>query len=341
VAWAQAVVDRLDPAVRVSAVAMSSVDVGTTTRVRLDVVHDSDARLPRRWFVKLPSSSWRARTVTGLVRLPQQEVRFYRHLAPAMGDACPTALAATAQAGRGFTLVLPDLTDMGATTLRASDHVSVDDVARVVETLAAVHAHGSRIARGPRWLNGLSRRLENRCGTVLSVPLVRRGLRKADNAVPERLHARFGAYARRRGAVMTELATSGPTTVVHHDCHPGNLFWHDGKAGLLDWQLVRQGDGIGDVAYLLATSLAPDARAGNERALLDLYVDALAAHGAPIGADPVRRYRQHLAYPLEAMLVTLAVGGFMPDSEARELVRRAATAVDHNESLEALDSLRR
>lgn len=315
-----------------------SVDVGTTTRVRLAVEHD-DAAAPRRWFVKLPSSSWRARALVGLVRLPQQEVRFYQQLAPALTPSCPVALAASARPGRGFTLVLPDLDECAATTFPVTAELTVDEAAEVILTLAAIHSRGAQLVHTVPWLHGPSRRLEDGCGTVLSIPLVRRGLARADNAVPSELHRSVHRYARRRTAVMKELRC-GSATLVHHDCHPGNLYWRAGKAGLLDWQLVRRGDGIGDVAYLLASSLRPDDRANNERALLAEYGTALSARGMSMQTNAVQRYRKHLTYALEAMLVTLAVGGFMADADARELVRRTAAAAVENESFAALEALR-
>jgi Ser/Thr protein kinase RdoA (MazF antagonist) len=29
------------------------------------------------------------------------------------------------------------------------------------------------------------------------------------------------------------LLNQGTQTIIHHDCHPGNLFWHDKTPGLL------------------------------------------------------------------------------------------------------------
>src|SRR5690349_14632830 len=91
-------------------VAVSALEVGTTCRVRVVVDHDAGAGVSRQWFVKLPSSSRRARLVVGLVRLPQQEVRFYQTLARELAPSCPEALVAQARLGRGFTVVLPDVT---------------------------------------------------------------------------------------------------------------------------------------------------------------------------------------------------------------------------------------
>ena len=114
VAWAQRIVAHHAADVTVSKVRVLSADVGTTTRVRVAVEHNGPETLPHRWFVKLPSRSWRARCITALARLLQTEVRFYREVTRAVPVLRPTMLAAQSRRGRGTTLVLADVTEHGA-----------------------------------------------------------------------------------------------------------------------------------------------------------------------------------------------------------------------------------
>ena len=157
---------------------------------------------------------------------------------------------------------------------------------------------------------------------------MKRGLRKAAALVPLTLHAQAINYARQRKQVMHFLQDV-PRTLVHHDCHPGNLFWNESKPGLLDWQLVRFGEGISDIAYFLATSLNPESRRQHEIELIKLYAQCLKDHGIEsIDFDGLfDRYRAHLIYPFEAMLVTLAIGGMMDIDCNHELIRRTTAAV--------------
>jgi hypothetical protein len=339
VAWAQRVLHRHVSGAAVAGVDVLSVDVGTTTRVRLAVDHDGPPALPSRWFVKLPSLSWRARWITALPRLLQAEARFYEEVSRALPIPIPPFLATQSRCGWGATVVLADVTEGGAVAGAPADALTAEQATLVIEQLARLHArvwNAASLDREYDWLAGPVRRSEDRLGSALAVPLMRRGLRRAGSAVPTALHAPALGYARRRLQVMRFLA-DGPRTLVHHDVHPGNLFWQESEPGLLDWHLVRIGEGIGDVAYFLATSLTPETRRGHESRLLARYQQVLKEHGVQdLDGEVLRcRYRAHLVYPFEAMVVTLAVGGMMKPENTLELIRRAAAAVADHDSFAA------
>ncbi len=46
----------------------------------------------------------------------------------------------------------------------------------------------------------------------------------------------------------------------------------------------------------------------------------------------LNRYRAHLVYPFEAMVVTLAVGGMMKLESNLEMIRRAAFAIEDHDA---------
>ncbi|KIO49205.1 aminoglycoside phosphotransferase [Nitrosospira sp. NpAV] len=338
--WAQRVINNHYSNVIVSNVAIVSVHVGTTTRIRLSVEHNGPENLPKQWFVKLPSLAWRARMITALPRLLHTEVRFYNEAAQTVPVAVPGILAAQSKPGRGAILVLTDITESGGIAGNPDDTLTVEQAELVVKQLARFHAHfwdKADLARTYYWLAGPVRRLEDYLGTALAVPLMKRGLRQAGKLIPPPLHAPAVHYARHRRRVMHFLSNTSQT-LVHHDCHPGNLFWSQSQPGLLDWQLVRIGEGIGDIAYFLATALDPKIRRLHEANLLAMYVKALWDHGIT-GIDPrnlLQRYRAHLTYPFEAMVVSLAVGGMMKLESNHELIRRTAAAVEDLDAFSAI-----
>ncbi len=333
--WAQRVVNKHCPDIVVASVDIVSVDIGTTTRIRVKVEHNEPKKFPGQWFIKLPSLAWRTRLITALPRLLHTEVRFYNEVAQSVSVTVPNFLAAQSQLGGGATLVLTDVTELGATAGSPGNTLTFLQASRVVEQLAKFHARFWNIDnRDPayRWLAGPIRQLEDFLGTAMAVPLMKRGLRQAGELVPATLHTHAIHYARHRRQAMRFL-NDAAKTLVHHDCHPGNLFWSQSQPGLLDWQLIRFGEGISDIAYFLATALNPESRRLHEARLIAIYAQCLMGNGiADIDSKILmQRYRAHLVYPFEAMIVTLAIGGMMNLESNHELIRRTAAAIeDHN-----------
>jgi len=338
--WAQRIVDQHAVDAKVFNVDIASVDIGTTTRVRLAIEHNGPKTLPKRWFVKFPSMSCRARLITALPRLLHTEVRFYQEIAPSVPVSRPNILAGQSSFGQGATLVLSDVTEFGATPGNPSDALSVSQASIVIEQLAHFHAHFWKPAHHDSsflWLAAPVRRVEDNLGALLAVPLMKRGLKLVGNLVPATLHEPLMRYARNRKQAMSFL-TSETQTLIHHDCHPGNLFWVKSSPGFLDWQLVRIGEGISDISYFLATALDPEIRRNHENNFLEMYLHVLAEKGiAEIEKKSLlHRYRAHLVYAFEAMIMTLAVGGMMPIASNIELIRRTAQAIEDHNALSVL-----
>ena len=59
-------------------------------------------------------------------------------------------------------------------------------------------------------------------------------------------------------------------TVVHSDCHPGNWVWNPKTKGivLIDFETVGLGNGLADVATILAFRSNPDFRRKYEKELV-------------------------------------------------------------------------
>lgn len=340
VQWAQRIARYHAADAEVSAVDVQSVDVGTSTRMRVVVEHDVPHILPKRWFVKLPSMVLKARVLTTLPRFLHREVNFYCTVSNTVPVRLPPALAAQSRWGLVSTLVLTDVTEFGAIPGKPSDALSREQSRRVVEHLAHFHARfwgkTCLVQRHP-WLAGSTDGIENHLGKFMAVPLMKRGLKLAGDTVPGSLHQAALHYAHHRHH-WTHALMQGPKTLVHHDCHPGNLFWMDDNPGFLDWQLIRMGEGISDIAYFLATALDPECRRAYEKELLALYLTTLDKLGVREldEGQLYQRYRAHLVYPLEAMILTMAIGDMMERTSNIELIRRASAAVEDHDAFAAL-----
>ena len=307
-----------------------------TTRHRRAVVHLLNGdRHPV--FVKTPSQAPATRLVVEAAGLTASEVRFYRTLAATVPVRVPDLLHARHD-GTRFMVVLEDLTSR-ADLPAAGDACTARQALNVINALADLHAFGwGRPQRGSSsgWLLAQADR-ERTLGTWLRLPLIRRGLDLAGEQVCPPLAAGLLRYARHQ-RIADERLTEPPHTLVHNDCHAGNLaFGAEDHPVFLDWQMVRAGQWARDVAYFCTLALDPDDRRSGEELLLDRYRRRLRAAGGPhLDPDEAREaYRRHAAYALEAVIVTLALG-VAPREAIDTWLARATAAVEDLESFEAL-----
>jgi hypothetical protein len=304
--------------------------VGTTTRLRVAI--DGETR-----FVKRPSALLRARVITELAGITEAETRFYLELADEIPIRIPRAVSARHRPWT-FELVIEDLVGAGCTLLPPGASLSLDQARQVLEALAALHATfwgDPRLDGRLAWLTDLRRR-EVALGNRLARPMMALGLVRAGPLVPPAIRDGARRYAAERARISGLLA-EGPRTVIHHDCHPGNLFWTpEGEPGLLDWQLVRTGSWASDVAYLLAAGLTTPDRRAHGTELLRHYLAALPDAIRPDEEHAGVHVQRHTAYAFEAMILTLALGALMPRNDIRRLVHRTAVAVLDERSFAAL-----
>jgi hypothetical protein len=215
-------------------------------------------------------------------------------------------------------------------------------VGEVLTVLARLHAafwQDRRLA-SPEWpwCAPLVSGFEAVGGRLAGPALSRLGVKRAGVALPAEVRQPLARYAKQRGSWLRRL-DQPPRTLIHHDCHPGNVArLLEGKVVLCDWQLVRAGPWAADVAYLMATALNIEDRRRQERELLSGYLDQLSGAGGkpPASKEAWRQYVANLIYPLEAMVVTLALGAMQPPPQVRSVVARAAAAVVDHRAFAAL-----
>ena len=125
---------------------------------------------------------------------------------------------------------------------------------------------------------------------------------------------------------MARLIDEPPNTVMHGDAHPGNVYFRNGEAGLLDWQAVRRGHPGRELAYTLVTSMTTADRQAHQRELLDHYRQALVGAGGPdLDRDDLwDRYRMGALYAYVAPLITAGMGGMQAEWIAMEGLKRAS-----------------
>lgn len=211
-----------------------------------------------------------------------RESDFYEQIAPHLTMRTPSCVVAIAdrEAGIGF-LVLEDLIVAGAHFCSALEPFGADDTARTLDQIARLHAR-SDLLTGRDWIpcrvEAIAKRPNFAAGPLQALM---HDERRGD--LPDRT-----ADAALLLAGMKRLAernAARPQTLLHGDCHAGNVYRVAQGPGFADWQLIQRGNWALDVAYHIASVLSEALAAGHERELLDHYLDALRRHG---GSPPSR-----------------------------------------------------
>jgi hypothetical protein len=323
---------------------------GTTDRRRVAVEWNEaglSAELPERLFVKSTPLSAKNRTMVATLGMAVNEARFYNQAADELEGVTPHAWYADAGVGARFLIVLEDIVAAGARPYALADECDLAHARGLVDAFAALHA---RFWMSPRLSSDLSwvRTWSTRTGYGVLKRFYSRGrsgaLRRDRPEVTPAVRAVATALDRHADAYYREFE-SGPLTLLHGDSHLGNTFaWPDGRAGLLDWQVIWQGPGLREVSYCLTGGLEPELRRAHERELISRYLDGLRAGGvvdAPSFDAAFDQYRLFAAETWDAAAMTINWPGLQAQENSDAAFRRTCAAVDDLETAGLMNRLYR
>lgn len=314
----------------VTSVTLLDGDAGTSTRARMALTGDD---VPASVFVKMPAETVATRLMGELGRLADTEVRFYRELSGQLGDV-PACHGATFDPVTGrFVLVLEDLAAGGSCEFPDTLHpLDADRAALIVELLARVHAtFWQRLDPYP-WVYSASADATSLLTGALANAAARRLEGRTDIPV------RAGQFIIDNYRAVAAVIDRGAHTVMHGDAHPGNVYFRNGRAGLLDWQAVRRGHPSRELSYTLITGMTTAERVQTQRDLLDLYrAELRAARGPEIDREQLwQRFRQGALYAYIAALITAGMGGMQDENIALEGLARSVAALEDLDTVYAL-----
>jgi aminoglycoside phosphotransferase (APT) family kinase protein len=253
---------------------------GQLARLRVRSKDDRPG-LPATLIAKFSAAEPAARALISALGHYEREVRFSEELSSHTPVPTPHCYYSHLDSETGFALlVLEDLAR--ARNGNSIAGCSVDEVARVLSTLAKLHAtwwqavdlaHAEwlrlRFLLAPEAMVGAFSDAWPSFLQKLSIPLTSQ-ISEMGNWIGQNLPA----------AART-LFESGPRTLIHNDVQADNLFF--GQAGgeviFIDWQMATYARCVIDVAGWVRGQLEPEVRRTAEPQLLRLYHDALVANG--------------------------------------------------------------
>jgi hypothetical protein len=347
--WLETALSLRFPGTRIGAIRLLDDHSGTTSRARIAIeyeavgVDDGDAGAPPRTvFLKITPHAWIQRLFLATFGIGRNEVRFYRDARPGLPIRAPDVYGICALPGdRQFVLLLEDMTDADVLLARVGDKASPEHAEAVIDGLATLHAtfwESDRFHQDLAWLPSYEKRLRSDLPweRFITGQMCERALRRHGRDFPpefERI-ARTCIDERDR---LERLWAQGPRTLVHGDCHLGNLFFEDGHTGFFDWQVCARAPGMRDVSYFMCNSLPEKLRREHERALIERYLEALRGQGiaAPSLETAWRQHRLFALYTWISAAFTIAGGeGMQPMEVGLAAVRRATAAAIDLESVE-------
>ncbi len=294
-AWLSQVLAHISGGARVATVAVAGTIKTMASKVRVAITFEGQPdkvyRLCLKGFLDYDLNAGGA----GLTTLRESD--FYAQIAPLLSMRTPSCVAlVTDRVNCRCILIMTDMIAAGVHFYDALEPFTVDQVAETLDQLARLHARPDLLA-DREWIPC---RLEN---------LLRNGLHITWERVQELMYdeRRADLSARTLDAgllqkgmlALAERNRTLPQTLLHGDCHPGNVYrTATGRMGFTDWQLIQHGHWSLDVSYHIASVLPVAVAEREERALLNHYLAALASHG---GEKPGREeawgeYRRATVY---------------------------------------------
>ncbi len=257
---------------------------GSVYRLRLER-GDADSSAARTLIWKTVSGDERARDFLTSLGVYERELRFYQLLAGRIEIAPLTLYSEFDPESGAFCLIIEDLSYMSP-----GDQIegcAFEQALEVVNGAARLHSQfwSEEIVPHLSWVPTFDNGMEyfERVHTVAW-----RRLGRTMKGIPEGLLEAARRIGPRVSEVKSRLSRS-PVTLVHGDLRLDNVFFGQEQGGdglkLIDWQAIRLGKGIYDLAYFLSTSVPVEMRRQYQADLLEAYADTLSANGVDYASE--------------------------------------------------------
>lgn len=251
--------------------------------LRLHVDYEQPGAGPATLIAKVPAAGDESRAAAAATRTYLLEAAFYNELAASVDVRAPRCHLSRYDAGTGdYVVLLEDVAPAEAGDQLAG--CGVDEAAAAIAEMVGLHAPrwGDRTLEAYEWLDGPSP--DSATGVAGLVQTVWPGFvdRFASRVEPDVLDL--------AGRLVPDLArhlswSPRPWTLQHGDFRVDNLLFGGPRVVVVDWQTIRVGPGVSDLAYFLGASLVPELRRQAEGDLVGEYRRRMAAAGVDLDAD--------------------------------------------------------
>ncbi|MGE4606255.1 MAG: phosphotransferase [Myxococcota bacterium] len=322
---------------------VEKVHSGTATRSRLHIryaEHLAEAPGPVSLFIKSRPPDFGAALFGVLFGLGGNEVSFYRHIRATVPIKSPQVYFCDGNS-KNYVMLLEDLTDKGCSFRDLASKCSFEEAKSVVTTLAQLHARfwqSARFDTDLAWVNHFETNRDFRLLNLvrqLSVPI---SYKKFGHVLPRSIREVIPHLMNNYHLLERQWAHE-PRTLIHGDAHLGNMYFQDGRVGLLDWQVNQRGQGMRDISYFLINSMNEGLRLEHQEQLIRHYLATLNDLGVSLEFDTAwRQYRLQSVYAWIAGIVT-APSNFQEERVVVSGLTRASKAIVDLDAIELIRDL--
>ena len=206
-----------------------------------------------------------------------------------------------------YVMLLEDLAEKGCSFRDLASKCTFEEAKSIVTALAQLHAsfwQSQRFETDLAWVNRFETNRDHRLLSLvrrLSVPI---SFKKFGHVLPAEIRE-VVPHLMNTSLCLEEQWAREPRTLIHGDAHLGNMYFQDGQAGLLDWQVTQLGQGMRDISYYLINSMSEELRLAHQEELIRHYLVSLRDLGASLDFDTAwRQYRLQSVYAWIAGVVT-------------------------------------
>ncbi|MFP6629756.1 MAG: phosphotransferase [Myxococcota bacterium] len=332
----------LDPRL-IDSATVEEAHTGTATRSRLMIRYAGHLETPPgppSLFIKSTPPGFGSALFGALFELGGNEVAFYRHIRPAAPVRTPGVYYCEGNSS-SYAILLEDLTDKGCDFTDLAKRCSREEATRILTTLAQLHARfwqSERFDTDLAWVNRFETNRDFRLLNLvrnLSVPIA---FKKFGHVLPDPIREVI-PHLMKNYRRLEEQWAQEPRTLLHGDAHLGNMYFQDGHAGLLDWQVTQLGQGMRDVAYFLINSTSEKLRLAHQEELIRHYLATLRDLGVSLSFDTAwRQYRLQSVYAWTAGIVT-APSKFQSEDVVVAGLKRSCSAILDLDAIELIREL--
>ena len=308
--------------------------------VRLTITYDgAEPTAPQTLIAKLSSADARMRQRPNTIASYEREVQFYQEIAPLSPVPVATCYYAKVDPLSGWHVIL--LQDLApARSGSRADGCTQTEAKATVNHICRFHAlwWESPRLKAFEGLREFALSTDGNAWADAHREWWPAFVGKLGYELPDSV-ARVGKLlGEHRESIVRKLFDRPPLTLIHGDFHLDNLLFGELPESIfiVDWQFIKLGHGVWDVAYFLSQNLSPADRRAIEMDLLAMYVRVLSDRGHTGYSldDALGDYRLSLLHRFGQLISTIAAMPFTPEQIRFHvdilLPRAVAALLDHD-----------